>query len=40
VEEKVAALQDEKRELAAALFGDEERFSARFSREDLEDLLG
>ena len=40
VEEKVAALQNEKRELAEALFGDGKNFSAKFTREDLEALLG
>jgi SNF2 family DNA or RNA helicase len=40
VEEKVAALQEKKRELAAALFADGGQFSARFTREDLEELLG
>lgn len=39
VEGKVAELQDEKRELALSLFGDEESFSAKFTREDLERLL-
>ena len=39
LEGKVAELQDEKRELALSLFGDEESFSAKFTREDLERLL-
>jgi SNF2 family DNA or RNA helicase len=39
VEGKVAALQDEKRELSLALFGDTSNFSAKFSREDLEHML-
>src|SRR5690606_8349468 len=38
VEGKVAALQDEKRELALSLFGDEATFSAKFTRDDLEQL--
>lgn len=40
VEEKVAALQQEKRDLAEALFGDTANFSAKFTRDDLEKLLG
>jgi SNF2 family DNA or RNA helicase len=40
VEEKVAQLQDEKRAMALSLFGDETNFSARFTKQDLELLLG
>jgi superfamily II DNA or RNA helicase len=39
IEEKVAKLQDEKRELANALFADNASFAAKFTREDLEALL-
>ncbi len=40
VEEKVAQLQEEKRAMALSLFGDETNFSAKFTKEDLETLLG
>lgn len=39
VEEKVANLQKEKQQLAAAIFGDPKLFAARFTQEDLESLL-
>jgi superfamily II DNA or RNA helicase len=40
VEQKVAALQGEKRALAQAMFDGKSAFSAKFTREDLETLLG
>ncbi|MFZ5893154.1 MAG: DEAD/DEAH box helicase [Myxococcota bacterium] len=39
VEERVAELQSRKRELVAAILGDEQAFAGRLTREDLEELL-
>jgi superfamily II DNA or RNA helicase len=40
VEERVAQLQDQKRQLIAAVMGDEGAFAGKLTRDDLESLLG
>ncbi|MEI9947845.1 MAG: DEAD/DEAH box helicase [Pseudomonadota bacterium] len=40
VEERVAQLQDKKRQLIAAVMGDEGAFAGKLTRDDLESLLG
>lgn len=40
VEERVAQLQDQKRQLVAAVMGDEGAFAGKLTRDDLESLLG
>lgn len=39
VEERVAQLQNQKRQWAAAVMGDEEAFAGKLTRNDLESLL-
>jgi SNF2 family DNA or RNA helicase len=39
VEERVAQLQDKKRELVAAVMGDASAFTGKLTRDDLESLL-